>query len=217
MVADSRPNREPAEASPGDGSAREEVTRLLADWQAGDSSALDRLLPLVDAQLRRLAHAALHRQGGGHTLQTTALINEAFLRLVGRERSWEDSRHFLNAAAKAMRWVLVDYARKRTSVKRGGDRVVVGLDTLEPLIPSTDRDSDQRAEDLLELHEALEGLFALHERPARAIELHYFGGLTYAEVADVLAVSQATVDRDLRFARAWLFKELRSRGGSDER
>lgn len=202
-MADSRSTSD-REDRPDGMQSETEVTRLLTAWQKGDSEALDRLLPLVDAQLRGLAQAALSGEGQGHTLQTTALVHEAFLRLVGRDRSWEGTRHFLDVAARAMRRVLVDYARRRTSLKRGGGRSPVSLDTLEPLLAA-----DQRAEEIMDLDEALERLFALHERPARAIELHYFGGLSYTEVADVLDVSPATVHRDMRFGRAWLFKELR--------
>lgn len=210
-MADSRSTSD--KEDPPDGMQGEtEVTRLLTAWQKGDSEALDRLLPLVDAQLRGLAQAALSGEGQGHTLQTTALVHEAFLRLVGRDRSWEGTRHFLDVASRAMRRVLVDYARRRTSLKRGGGRRAVSLDTLEPLLAA-----DQRAEEIIDLDEALERLFALHERPARAIELHYFGGLSYTEVADVLEVSPATVHRDMRFGRAWLFKELRDEEESDER
>jgi len=207
-MADFRSTRDAREPPPAEPERETQVTRLLAAWQNGEAEALDRLLPLVDAELRGLAHAALNREGQGHTLQTTALINEAFVRLVGRDRGWEGSRHFLDVAARAMRRVLVDYARRRRSLKRGGGRKHLGLDTLEPLLPSRSGSPDERAEDLIDLDEALERLFALHERPARAIELHYFGGLSYPEVAEVLEVSPATVHRDLRFARAWLFQEL---------
>lgn len=182
-----------------------EVTRLLIAWQNGDEEALEPLLRLVDAQLRGLARAALSREHPGHTLQTTALVNEAYLRLVGRDRSWEGTAHFLDAAARAMRRVLVDYARKRRSLKRGGDLHRVALDTLEPLIAA---DEQREATELIDLDEALNRLFALHERPARAVELHYFGGLSYPEIAEILDVSPATVHRDLRFARAWLFNDL---------
>lgn len=193
------------------GGSRREVTRLLVAWQDGDEEALERLLPLIDAQLRGLARAALSREHPGHTLRTTALVNEAYLRLVGRDRSWEGTAHFLDAAARAMRRVLVDYARKRRSLKRGGEHRRISLDTLEPLIA----DEGREVTELIDLDEALTRLFALHERPARAVELHYFGGLSYPEVAEVLEVSTATVHRDLRFARAWLFNEL-SDGETDE-
>lgn len=194
------------------GAGGREVTRLLVAWQDGDEEALERLLPLVDAQLRGLARAALGREQPGHTLQTTALINEAYLRLVNRDRSWEGTAHFLDVAARAMRRVLVDYARKRRSLKRGGDHRRIALDTLEPLLAT----EGQEATELIDLDEALTRLSALHERPARAVELHYFGGLSYPEMAEVLEVSTATVHRDLRFARAWLFSEL-SDEETDER
>lgn len=202
-MPDSSSRSDPSEGSSGEG--RRDVTRLLAAWQEGDQEALERLLPLIDAQLRGLARAALSRELPGHTLQTTALINEAYLRLVGRDRSWEGTAHFLDAAARAMRRVLVDYARRRRSLKRGGEHHRIALDTLEPLIAAAE---GREAAELIDLDEALTRLFALHERPARAVELHYFGGLSYPEVAEVLEVSTATVHRDLRFARAWLFSEL---------
>jgi RNA polymerase sigma factor (TIGR02999 family) len=152
---------------------------------------------------------ALRGESAGHTQQATALVHEAYLRLVGADLEWEGSRHFMRVASRAMRRVLVDHARKRLSQKRGGGAVQLGLDTLEGVIPGT-----SRPRDLLDLDEALERLFALSHRKGQAIEFHYFGGLSYDEIAEALEVSPATVHRELRMARAWLFKELRGDDGS---
>jgi RNA polymerase sigma factor (TIGR02999 family) len=189
------------------GAPDNQVTRLLVAWREGDRAALDDLLPLVYAELQRQARFALRREAEGHTLQTTALVHEAYLRLVGADLEWEGSRHFMRVASRAMRRVLVDHARGRLSRKRGGGEPALGLDTLEGIIPAA-----SRSEDLIELDEALERLLALDERTGRAVELHYFGGLSYDEIANALEVSPATVHRDLRFGRAWLYKELQGDG-----
>ena len=186
-----------------------QVTQLLVAWQNGEDRALDALLPIVYGELRRLASSALRGEAQGHTLQTTALVHEAYVRLVGSDVAWEGSRHFMRVAARAMRRVLVDHARKRRSAKRGGGAAPLDLDSLEGVLPGADRD-----EEIIELDEALERLTALEERKGRAVELHYFGGLSYEEVAEALDVSPATVHRDLRMARAWLLKELRDDDGS---
>lgn len=180
------------------------ITRLLLEWKEGEEEALDELLPLVYAELRRLASHALRQESHGHTLRTTALVHEAYLRLVGADVEWAGQRHFMRVAARAMRRVLVDHARKRKSRKRGGGTPPLGLDTLEGVLPAA-----SRPDDVIDLDEALERLTALEERKGRAVELHYFGGLSYDEIADTLDVSPATVHRDLRMARAWLYKELR--------
>jgi len=197
------------QAGDGDGTVpvRPDVTQLLIAWQGGEAGAFDELIPLVYAELRRLAQSALHGEAQGHTLQTTALVHEAYVRLVGADVAWEGSGHFMHVAARAMRRVLVDHARKRRSQKRGGGATPLGLDTLEGILPG-----DSRPEEVIELDEALERLIALEERKGRVVELHYFGGLSYDEVADALEISPATVHRDLRMARAWLYKELRSDG-----
>jgi RNA polymerase sigma factor (TIGR02999 family) len=179
------------------------VTRLLLEWRDGDQEAFAAVLPLVYEELRVLARRALRGESEGHTLRTTALVHEAYLRLVGADVDWESSRHFKRVAARAMRRVLVDHARARKSQKRGGGAPVVGLDAIEELMPRSDR-----GDDLVHLDEALERLITLEERKGQAVELHYFGGLSYEEVADALGVSPATVHRDLRMARAWLYKEL---------
>ena len=179
------------------------MTQLLVAWQNGEENALDALLPIVYAELRRLASSALRREGRGHTLQTTALVHEAYVRLVGSDVAWEGSGHFMRVASRAMRRVLVDHARKRRASKRGGGAAPLDLDSLEGGLPG-----DAPPEEIIELDEALERLIALEERKGRAVELHYFGGLSYEEVAEALDVSTATVHRDLRMARAWLLKEL---------
>ena len=141
-MADSLSRRRTRTASAGAPGPDNDVTRLLVEWQNGDTASLEQLLRVVDHQLRGLARAALRGEAPGHTLQTTALINEAYLRLVGRDRSWEGSRHFMDVAARAMRRVLVDYARRRRSQKRGSGRPPVGLDTIEPLLAANERTSD---------------------------------------------------------------------------
>jgi len=181
-----------------------DVTRLLLAWGNGDDEALQALMPLVYEELRAIARRALRGEAEGHTLRTTALVHEAYVRLVGADVAWEGSRHFMRIAARAMRRVLVDHARARKSQKRGGGAAVVGLDTIEGVLAG-----GGRPEDVLELDEALERLIALEERKGQVIELHYFGGLSYDEVAEALDVSSATVHRDLRMARAWLYKELK--------
>lgn len=196
---------DPESDRPVAGRGGQEVTQLLLAWRAGESTALDELMPLVYSELRRLARQALRGEADGHTLRTTALVHEAYVRLVGSDVHWEGSGHFMRIASRAMRRVLVDHARKRKSQKRGGGALAMGLDTLEGVIPAA-----ARPEDVIELDEALERLIALEERKGRVVELHYFGGLSYDEVAEVLEVSPATVHRDLRMARAWLYKELRS-------
>ena len=196
---DSRPDDSPP--PPG------EVTRLLHDWQEGRDQAFEDLLPLVYDELRRIARSAMRGESEGHTLQTTALVHEAYLRLVGSDVSYAGSGHFMRVAARAMRRILVDHARKRSRKKRGAGDTPVSLDTLQEILPA-----DSRPDDVIELDEALERLSALEERKGQVVELHYFGGLSYDEVAEVLEISPATVHRDLRMARAWLYKELREEG-----
>lgn len=193
---------------PGVSSGPLDVTRLLLDWREGRDDALDELMPIVYAELRRLASRALRGESEGHTLRTTALVHEAYVRLVGASVDWESSSHFMRVASRAMRRVLVDHARKRRSEKRGGGNVAFDLDTLEGVLPA-----GSRPDDVLALDEALERLITLEERKGRAVELHYFGGLSYDEVADALGISPATVHRDLRMARAWLYKEMQGEAG----
>ena len=181
-----------------------DVTQMLLRWSEGDDQALDRLLPVVYDQLRQMAHARLRRERPGHTLNTTALVHEAYLELVDLDQvQWKDRAHFLAMASRVMRNVLVDYAYRRQTQKRGGGQQRVDLDE-ERLIPDAD------VEKVLALDEVLKGLAAAHPRPAQAIEQSYFGGLTNEETAEALGVSRATVERDLRFARVWLARALGS-------
>lgn len=175
----------------------DDVTTLIRHWRAGDEAALERLIPMVYAELKALAGRSLRRERPDHTLEATALVHEAYGRLVHAEIDFADRAHFFAVAARTMRRVLVDYARGRARVKRGGRRVDV---TLEEQLASV----QERPEEFLALDEALERLAAFDERKAKVVELHYFAGLTYAEIAGALEVSDVTVFRDLRLARAWL-------------
>ena len=179
-----------------------DVTQLLLDSRAGGREVLDQLVPQLYEELRRLAHDRLRRERPGHTLTTTALVHEAYLKLVDVKRvQWQDRAHFLAMASRVMRRVLVDYARRRQAAKRGGGRRRVDLDEAQ-LIP------DAYAERILELHVALTRLEAVNPRQREILEQRYFGGLTLEDTAEVLDVSLTTVKRDLRFARAWLALEL---------
>ena len=180
---------------------RQEVTGLLRQWQAGDATALDKLTPLIADSLHRLAHRYMSRERPGHLLQTTALVNEAFVRLVGNEDAdWEDRSHFFAVAAQVMRHTLVDYARQQASAKRGGgvQRVTLEVEAL----------TDDRAAEVVALDDGLEALRKLHPRASRVVEMRCFGGFNNKEAAEVLNISEATVERDWRFAKAWLYREL---------
>lgn len=178
------------------------VTGSLAGLRRGDQQATDAILPIVYDELRRLAHHYLRNQNPGHTLQTTALVHEAYLRLVNQDRAEElDRIHFVALAARSMRCVLVDHARGRKTAKRGGDRRRVPLDDAVALFES-------RATDLLALDEALEALGQVSERQARIVEMRFFGGLTTAEAAEVLKLSERAVEKDWRYARAILRRAL---------
>ncbi|REJ86124.1 MAG: RNA polymerase subunit sigma-70 [Acidobacteria bacterium] len=177
------------------------VTHLLERWREGDSRALDELMPVVYDELRRVAARRMRDERPGHTLAPTDLLHEAYGRLVQADIPWQDRAHFFAVAAGTMRRILVDHARGRAARKRGGDAVRVTLDDSLPLDAA-------EPETLLALHEALERLAELDQRKARVLELHLFAGLSYDETAAALDVSAATVDRDLRFARAWLQREL---------
>ena len=178
------------------------VTELLLAWSDGDEAALDRLMPLVEAELRRLARGYMGRERPGHTLQATALVNEAFLRLTEARRvRWQDRAHFLGISARLMRRVLVDHARARGYQKRGGGAQRVTLD--EGLVASPDAGLD-----VLALDRALEALARIDDRKSRTIELRFFGGLSVDETAAVLRVSPDTVKRDWRLAKLWLMREL---------
>jgi RNA polymerase sigma factor (TIGR02999 family) len=178
-----------------------EVSQLLRAWSNGETSAADRLMPLVYEELRHIARRQMRRQRAGHTLQTTALIHEAYVRLVGEsDVHWQNRAHFFGVAAKAMRHILVDHARSRHAAKRGGAAQRVTLDEAAVI-------SAQPAE-LVALDDALRSLAGLDPRKGQVVELKYFGGLTVDEIAKVLRVSPETVARDWRLARAWLLREL---------
>ncbi len=181
-----------------------EIDELLQRLEDGhDPRAVDRLFPLVYDELRRLAAARMRRERPDHTLQATALVNEVYLKLVDQTRAqWRNRAQFFAVAARAMHQILVDYARTRGREKRGGGQVAV---TLEKIEAGADTDLD----DLLDLDEALERLAAIEPRQARVVEMRFFAGLTTEEIAEVLNVSAATVDRDWRSARAWLTVEMR--------
>ncbi len=183
----------------------EQVTQLLVAWSDGDESALDRLVPLVNAELRRLAHRYISGERVGHTLQTTALVNEAYLRLVDSSRvQWQNRAHFFAISAQLMRRVLVDYARARRSQKRGGEMTRVSLEGARPI-------AHEREPDLVALDEALSALAAVDHRKCRVVELRFFGGLSVEETAELLGVSPDTVMRDWRLAKSWLLRELSER------
>ena len=180
----------------------EEMTKLLAGWSNGDRDVLDRMMPLVYEELHRLAHGYMARERGGHTLQTTALVNEVYLKLANKEGMRLQSRaHFLAVAARQMRYILVDYARSHAREKRGGDANKVPLDEALDV-------SEEHSTEMLELDEALTNLASFDERKSRIAELRFFAGLTVDETAEALSVSPETVNRDWRLAKAWLRKEL---------
>ena len=176
-----------------------QVTQLLLDWSNGDAAAFDELLPFVHEELIRLARRYMRRERVDHTLQTTALVNEAYLRLVDQSSvHWQGRAHFFAIAARTMRRILVDYARTRGYSKRGGDVVRVSLD--ETAVLSSTPNSD-----VVAIDEALRELAAIDERKSHIVELRFFGGLSIEETADVLNISPTTVQREWRFAKAWLY------------
>jgi RNA polymerase sigma factor (TIGR02999 family) len=187
----------------------QEITQLLVAWNKGDLKALEQLTPLVHAELHRLAKRQMAGERPGHILQTTALVNEAYLRLIDWQNVvWRDRAHFFGLAAQIMRRVLVDFARARQREKRGGEALRVSL-------TEADNISCERNADLVALDDALEALEKLDARQARVVELRFFAGLSYEETAEALNVSVGTARRDWSFAQAWLFREL-SKGGSDD-
>jgi RNA polymerase sigma factor (TIGR02999 family) len=187
---------------------QEEITQLLRKWSAGDAQALDQLVPIVYKELRRLAHYHLHREREGHTLQSTALVHEVYLRLFGfEELQWEDKAHFFAVAARTMRHILVDYARRQGAEKRGGSAIRIALDDAIA-IPALDGKSD-----VVELDEALDQLQAFDERKCRVVELRFFAGLSAKEIATVLATTETTVRRDWVIAKAWLYRHLEGKAG----
>jgi RNA polymerase sigma factor (TIGR02999 family) len=182
--------------------SQQEVTGLLTRWSQGDGAALAELTPLVYEELRRLAHHFMEGQRTDHTLQTTALVNEAYLRLADQTNPhWQNRAHFFAVAARAMRQIVVDYARSQQARKRGGGALKIELDEAAIVSP-------EQSKEIVDLHEALERLAALDSRKAQVVELKYFGGLNYDEMAEVLKISRVTVRRDWEFARAWLHTEL---------
>jgi RNA polymerase sigma-70 factor, ECF subfamily len=184
--------------------SQQRVTDLLVQWSRGDDAALAELTPLVYEELRRVAHHHLSGQRPDHTLQTTALVNEAYLRLADQTNpSWQSRAHFFAVAARAMRQILVSYARSQRSQKRGGGALKMDLDEAALIAP-------EESKEIVDLHEALEQLATLDSRKAQVVELKYFGGLNYDEIAEVLKISRITVRRDWEFAKVWLYTELRS-------
>jgi RNA polymerase sigma-70 factor (ECF subfamily) len=182
------------------------LTRLLLEWRDGDKAALDRLIPLVYDELRRIAHRYVQRERNGHTLQTSALVNEAYLRLAGQEDpNWQNRAHFFAVTAQVMRHILIDHARRRRFVKHGGELRQVSISEAAEM-------TMQRADELIALNEALDELAKLDERKARVVELRYFGGLSLEETAEVLNLSLMTVRRDWRADKAWLFRRMNSEG-----
>jgi RNA polymerase sigma-70 factor (ECF subfamily) len=180
-----------------------QITDLLVAWGDGDAGALAQLIPLVDRELQQLAHHYMAREPAGHQLQTTALVNEAFVRLIDGSRvRWQSRAHFFAVSARLMRRILVDVARARKKLKRGGDAVWISLDDAPEIPQATDAE-------LIALDDALTALAAFDERKSRVVDLRFFGGLTIAETAAVLRVSPITVTRDWDLAKAWLAREMR--------
>jgi RNA polymerase sigma factor (TIGR02999 family) len=182
--------------------SQQRVTELLTRWSHGDDGALAELTPLVYEELRRLAHRQMGGERTDHTLQTTALVNEAYLSLADQTNlRWQNRAHFFAVAARAMRQILVSYARSYRAQKRGGGALKIELDEAALVSP-------EESKEIVDLHEALERLATLDSRKAQVVELKYFGGLNYDEMAEVLKISPVTVRRDWEFARAWLHTEL---------
>ena len=178
------------------------LTGLLVEWREGDQAALDRLMPLVYDQLRRIAHRYVQRERNGHTLQTSALVNEAYLRLADQKVLWQNRAHFFAVTARVMRHILIDHARRRQYAKHGGDARQVSMDEAAAM-------SLERAAELIALEEALDELAQLDPRKSRVVELRYFGGLSLEETAEALTISLMTVRRDWRAAKAWLYRRLK--------
>jgi RNA polymerase sigma factor (TIGR02999 family) len=182
------------------------LTQLLVDWSNGKPAALAELMPLVDRELHRLAHHYMRQEKPGHTLQTTALVNEAYLKLVDqRQVHWKNRAHFFALSAQLMRRILVDHARKRKYAKRGGDADRISFDEGLPV-------SRERGADLIALDDALDRLAALDERKSKVVELRFFGGLSVEETAEALGVSPLTIKRDWKMAKAWLYNSLGDEG-----
>lgn len=183
-------------------SSPKSITQLLIEWRDGDETALNRLIPLVYEELHRLAHHYMRRERPGHTLQTTALVNEAYIRLVDHKgMRWQNRAHFYAVAAQAMRRILVDYARSRDCAKRGGGANMVELEEAATVV-------QRQASDLVALDDALSELAALDPRKSQIVEMRYFGGMSVEEMAEVLRVSPITVMRDWSTAKAWLLRAM---------
>lgn len=178
-----------------------DITALLRDWVDGDEQSLNDLTPLVYDQLHSIAARIFRSERSDHTLQTTALVHEAYARLIDVDVEWKDRSHFFALAARMMRRILVDHANARAAAKRGGDARRLPLEDVIVVSP-------ELGEELLSLHEALEQLAERDKRKAEILELHYFGGLTYEEMGEVLKLSNSTLDREIRFAKAWLRAKL---------
>ena len=189
----------------------QEVTQLLADWGKGDRSALDKLLPLVHAELRRIARRQMSQERPGHTLQATALVNEAYLKLAGQQGfEWQNRAHFFAVAAQVMRHILIDHARAHARDKRGGGAIQVSLDETAVL-------AEEQTEHLIALDEALRSLEVVDPRKSKIVELRYFGGLSIEETADVLNISPRTVRREWQRAKAWLYRLIPEGTGDETR
>lgn len=187
-----------------------DLTRLLLNWKQGDAQALESLFPLVYGELRRIAASFLRRERADHTLQSTALVHEAYLKLLGQDPEWEGRAHFFGLAAQAMRRILVDHARSRRAEKRGGPAIRVELQD-NVAAPDTSQDYD-----LIALDEALDALAALDERQCRVVEMRYFAGLTIEETAEALGLSPPTVKRDWVTARLFLARHLKKAGAVEK-
>ena len=185
-----------------------DITALLVDWNNGDKSAMERLLPLVERELHRLAHSYMRREDPNHTLQTTALINETYLRLVDQRKvQWQNRAHFFGIAAQIMRRILLNYARDQNRLKRGGRAIHVSLS--EAMVMPGEKDRE-----IIALNDALTRLEAIDERKGKVVELRFFGGLTMLQAAECLDISLSTADRAWRYARAWLYAAM---AGADSR
>jgi RNA polymerase sigma factor (TIGR02999 family) len=181
-----------------------EITGLLIDWNNGSPEALEKLMPMVERELRRIAANYMRRESPGHTLQTTALVNEAYLKLVDqREVRWQNRAHFFALASQLMRRILLDHARSQRRAKRGGGTVLVDLDEVAVIAP-------EKSEDLIALDEALEALAEFDTQKSKIVEMRFFGGLTVNEVAEVLGIAPVTVMLHWRLAKAWLRREMRA-------
>ena len=182
--------------------ATSQLTGLLEDWKHGDPTALQKLTPLIYDELRRIAHRYAQRERNGHTLETTALVNEAYLRLAGEKRDWQNRSHFFAVTAQVMRHILIDHARRRHYVKHGGEAQHVPIEAASVM-------ASERAAELIALDEALEEFARLDPRKARVVELRYFGGLSLEETAKAVGLSLMTVRRDWQAAKAWLYRRLK--------